>query len=137
MIFRFQICSVLLTLYMSCVHHVIFVQYVCIIINMISELMVSCMIMSTIIMVLLRVNNFCLCCVCLIKDNSVLLDLLPQHCKSNIIHVAIYFRTNNLQQEDNNILIGGERERAPHLIVRRKFVCPSVRLSVCPCVQFG
>ena len=29
-------------------------------------------------------------------------------------------------------IIGGERERAPHLIVRRKFICPSVRLSVCP-----
>ena len=35
------------------------------------------------------------------------------------------------------ILIGGERERAPHLIVRRKFVCPSVRLSVCPSVRLS
>ena len=33
---------------------------------------------------------------------------------------------------NNELIIGGERERAPHLIVRQKFVCPSVRLSVCP-----
>ena len=32
----------------------------------------------------------------------------------------------------NSPLIRGERERAPHLIVRQKFVCPSVRTAVCP-----
>ena len=39
--------------------------------------------------------------------------------------------TNNygIEQNQPHPLIGGEPERAPHLIVHRKFVCP--------CVQFG
>ena len=97
MIFRFQICSVLLyMLYISCVYRVVCVQYVCIVICMVSKHMVSCMIMGTIIIVVVLCDiNFCLpVYTCLIKDNYVLLDLLPQHCNTNNI-IFMCFRTNN------------------------------------------